>query len=60
MEADISRVSITLEIQDQYYILAMSQDKLVLLMQLAVGLCDDGKLPLVKAPEGYHFESYHG
>ena len=51
----VTRASLAAEIDGQIYFVALPQDRLVMLMQLAQGLFDGGELVVVPAPSDYKF-----
>lgn len=52
---EIGRVSVALEVDGKVCFLALPQDRLKMLMNLAVGLSDNGTLPVKKAPNDFKF-----
>lgn len=53
----IGRISLALEINGKPCFVVLPQDRMMLLVNLAVSLSDNGKLPVVKAPAGFKFET---
>jgi len=53
--SNVTKVSLAVEIEGQAYFVALSQESLKLLVKMAEGLADNGKLPVVKCPAGYTF-----
>lgn len=51
----ITKVSVAIEIDGKPYFVALSQDRLKMLMSLAQGLSDGGKLPVKPLPDGCYF-----
>lgn len=49
------RIALVVELDGVPHYIALPQDRLKILLQLAQGLCDSGKLPVKKAPEGTEF-----
>lgn len=54
---EITAVSIAVQVGGKPYFVNLSNDKMLLLMNLAGSLSDDGKLHVVPAPDGYKFVS---
>jgi hypothetical protein len=52
----VTRASLAAEIDGKVYFVALPQARLVMLMQLAASLFDDGKLTVVPAPADYKFQ----
>lgn len=60
MSAVVSKVSLAIEIEGQAYFVALPQERLVLLVKMAEGLADNGKLPVQKCPAGFAFQNFDG
>ncbi len=52
----IGRISIAVEVDGKVCLVALPDDRMRMLLDLAASLSDNGKLQVVKAPEAYHFE----
>lgn len=52
----VGRVSIAAEIDGKVYFVVLPQERMKILLKLAEGLCDGGKLPVKKAPDDYKFQ----
>ena len=52
---DIEKVSLAIQVDGVVCFVALDQDKLKLLVQMAAGLSDNGKVNAVKAPEDFRF-----
>jgi hypothetical protein len=46
---------VAVEIDGKPHFVVLPHERLLMLMQLAQGLSDDGKLTVVKAPDDYRF-----
>jgi hypothetical protein len=55
----IGRISVCVEVSGRLCFVALPHDRLMLLINLAASLSDNGKLPVVKAPDGFRFEHLH-
>lgn len=53
MNVDNVKVCMAVEFDGQAYFVALSQDRLRLLLKMAEGLSDSGRLPVKKAPAGF-------
>ena len=53
---DIEKVSLAVQIEGKAYFVALDRDKLHLLVQMAQGLSENGKLNVIPAPEGFAFK----
>lgn len=51
----IEKISLAVQVNGEACFVVLGQDKLRILVQLAQGLADNGKLNVVKAPEGFKF-----
>lgn len=58
--AEITKVVIAVEINGSPYFVRLPHERMVLLMKLAEGLSDSGKLPVSRAPAGYAFQVLEG
>lgn len=52
---EIGRVTMAVEIDGVPCFVVLPQDRMKMVVTLAASLSDTGKLPVVKAPEGYKF-----
>lgn len=52
--SDIEGISLSFQAKGQLYFVSLPQDRLQILLSLAEGLSDDGRLPIKKAPA--HFK----
>lgn len=52
-----TQISLSIELEGKAYFVALPKERLQLLLKLAEGLSDDGKLPLIAAPPNYKFEA---
>lgn len=53
----IGRISMAVEVNGKPCFVVLPQDRMMLLVNLAASLSDNGKLPVKKAPEGFQFTS---
>jgi len=53
----IEVISIAVQIDGKPYFVVLDEDKKQILMKMAAGLSDDGKLKVVKAPAEFSFET---
>jgi hypothetical protein len=53
---EIEKVSLAVQIKGKPYFVALDSDKLHLLIQMAQGLSDNGKINVIPAPEGFEFK----
>lgn len=56
----IEKVSLSVQIDGKGYHVALPQERLKMLVKLAEGLSDDGKLPVLAMAEGCAFVSLDG
>lgn len=54
---DIEKVSLSVQIDGEVYFVALTQERLKILVSTASALSDNGKLNVIKAPESYKFQS---
>lgn len=54
---NIEKVSLQVQIDGRAYYVALPQERLVLLVKMAEGLSDNGKLPVTEAPPGHEFRA---
>lgn len=54
---EIGRISFAVEIDGEVCFVALPKDRIKMLISLAASLSDNGKLPIVKAPASYKFET---
>jgi hypothetical protein len=52
---NIDKVCIAVEIDGESYFVALEQSRMKILMQMASGLSENGKLNVVKAPRDFKF-----
>lgn len=55
MSAEITAVSIAVQIGGKPYFVNLPQERMLILMNMASGLFDNGHLHVVAAPESYKF-----
>lgn len=60
MESNIEKVSLAVQIEGKMYFVALPQERLQLLIKMAEGLSDTGRLPVIKAPDGFSFTNFAG
>jgi len=53
--SQIGRVCVGVEIGGKVHFVNLPQDRLRMLVSMAAGLSDDGKVPVIEAPEGFRF-----
>jgi hypothetical protein len=51
----ITKVTIAVEINGKPYFVNLPHDRALMVMNMAGGLSDDGRLHVTKAPEGFKF-----
>ncbi|MDQ1921661.1 hypothetical protein [Massilia pseudoviolaceinigra] len=52
---DITAISIAIQMEGKTYFVALPHQRFMLLMKMAEGLSDSGRLPVVAAPASYQF-----
>lgn len=52
---EIEKVSLAVQIDGKPYFVALPQERLKLVVSMAQGLADNGKLNVAKAPDGFKF-----
>jgi hypothetical protein len=54
---NVTRVSMLVEIDGKPHVVALPQERMLVLVNLAAGLSDNGKLPVLALPDTFKFES---
>ena len=60
MGVEVSKISLSVEINGTAYFVMLPHERLKLILSLAESLSDNGKLPVKKAPAGYKFVTLEG
>jgi hypothetical protein len=53
---NIEKISLAVQIDNKAYFVALDSSKLHLLIKMAQGLSDNGKINVIPAPDGFEFK----